>query len=136
MKAKPSKFKNEARNLEEFLESVAKYFRVEGIQDTNKRNILNIALGGHAKNWYATSRSNFDVYDAFKAAIVQEFYSIPIQVKIKAVWLAKQFDPCKETSRLTFWNKSKDHDILLPHWTLMNNITILYNKCRFASMIH
>lgn len=94
--AKIPKFK-ETDNPNQYLENLDKFYKIKGINNENKLIILETAFEGHVKLWFDTQRNSFTNFDDFKTKFLNEFYFIPIRVKIKSAWLAKRFEPNQDT---------------------------------------
>lgn len=74
----------------EFLESFEKYLRIKRVGDDCKMLIVESALEGRAKVWYNAKRAQCQDYEAFKTAFLSEFFSIPVQVRMKSQWASRR----------------------------------------------
>lgn len=52
--------------------------------------IVENALEGRAKVWYNANRVQFANYEAFKTAFLNEFFSIPVRVRMKSQWASRK----------------------------------------------
>ena len=111
--AKVPKF-NETDNPIEFLERMQKYFTLKNITRANCLNVFDCALEGRARAWFDAQRNGFVDYDDFKTKFLNEFYSIPIRVKIKSRWLANRFDHNRDNLQSYFLDQIKDARHFLP----------------------
>ena len=112
--SKPPKFDNESQNPCEFLEAIEKYFITKRVQNKNKLNVLENALEERAKIWFAIQKNDLVDYESFKTRFLEEFYSIPIKVKIESNWLAKRFDPTRGNLQSYFLQQIKEAQYFLP----------------------
>lgn len=109
--AKPPKFV-ESQNPKKFLEKLEKFFNIKIIPYENHMDVLDDVFCDRAKIWFE-SHSYVD-YQDFKQKFIEEFYSIPVRVRMKADWLAKRFDPSKDQLSAYFFSQIKDAQYFLP----------------------
>ncbi|KAK2577109.1 hypothetical protein KPH14_011877 [Odynerus spinipes] len=62
-----------------------------GVKEEHKRIVCESFLEGRVKIWADTVSSASQTYSEFKCKFLTEFYSIPIQVKLKNQWLSRQY---------------------------------------------
>lgn len=61
------------------------------MQEDCKLLILETLLEGRARDWYRAHQGHYLTYNTFKLAFLQEFYSIPTQVRLKAQWSSRRY---------------------------------------------
>ena len=77
------KFDNEnSKNPIEFLNEFDKYCIIKQINNENKIILILQCFTGKVRIW-ANSRSDIQTFDAFRAAFLDEFYSIPVRANRK-----------------------------------------------------
>ena len=108
------KFEDESRNPNEFIVTLNKYFVTKSIRNEHKLDIVYNALEGQAKFWFEANRDNFADYNAFSQSFLEEFYSVPIRVKIKSDWLAKRFDSSDGNLQTYFLKQVKEAQHFVP----------------------
>ena len=77
-------------NPKAFLNDLEKFFRVKNISNERKLSITEHALSGKAKFWFELNH-NYTNYEHFKNLFLAEFFSVPIQVKIKNMWKDRKY---------------------------------------------
>lgn len=89
---KPPKFSDENKNNpNEFLTDLEKYFHFKNVRDEHKIIVTESLLEGRAKIWMNSGTQTFRSYREFREAFLNEFYSIPIRVKLKNQWLSRRY---------------------------------------------
>ena len=92
IEVKVPEFKDEnSQNPLEFLNNVERFCAIKYIREDKKINILNILLQSKARIWYEL-QIPFQNYENFRIAFLNEFFTIPIQVKLKNKWSLKKFN--------------------------------------------
>lgn len=104
----------ESENPNHFIEKLRKFFTVKKVADDNKLNILEGAFDGRVRAWFETKKNSFINYKDFEKKFLEEFYSIPIRVRIKSNWLAKRFEPNKESLNSYFLGQVQQAQYFLP----------------------
>lgn len=94
---------DDSSNPNVFLEKLEKYFKLKRISNADTLDILDGVFEGRARIWFDTQ--NFDTFDAFKIKFLEEFFSIPVRVKIKSAWLARRFNSSKDHLNNYFLNQ-------------------------------
>ncbi|KAK2577900.1 hypothetical protein KPH14_012713 [Odynerus spinipes] len=103
---KVEKFSDEnRRNPNEFLEEVEKYFRFRGVRDEHKVLVIESFLEGRARLWADTMGNGVRSYAVFRQRFLDEFYSIPIQVKLRNQWLSRRYRPSEGTLQHYFYDQ-------------------------------
>lgn len=89
---KMPKFHDETNiNPRVFLDQLDKYFALKGISPERRLLVIEYFLEGRAKNWFELL-SNLTSYDEFKQKFLDEFFSVPIRVKIENEWATRRYD--------------------------------------------
>ncbi|KAK2575340.1 hypothetical protein KPH14_012742 [Odynerus spinipes] len=89
---KVDKFSDEnQKNPCEFLDEVEKYFKFKGVREEHKTLVCESFLEGRAKFWADTVSNITQPYTEFRCKFLKEFYSIPVQVKLKNQWLSRRY---------------------------------------------
>lgn len=87
----PKFCENLLRNPIEFLNEVDRFFRFKGIREEQKLVLIEHMLTGRARIWYTIHRRDLFNYIDFKEAFKTEFYSVPVQVRIRNRWRNKRY---------------------------------------------
>lgn len=127
---KPPKF-DESENPNLFLEKLNKFFLTKRISEENKLNVLEGVFEGRVRVWFETQRNQFIDFNDFRIKFLNEFYSIPIRVKYKSNWLAKRFEPNRESLHSYFLGQIQQAQYFLPrmedyevHYTIISQMPI------------
>ncbi|XP_043465743.1 uncharacterized protein LOC122500712 [Leptopilina heterotoma] len=84
------RFENEKKqNPVEFLQKIENYFRVKGVFGFTRLIVLGESLEGRARGWFEAI--SVESFDDFKEMFLQEFFSIPIQVRLKTQWSSRKY---------------------------------------------
>ena len=111
------KFDNEhSKNPVEFLNEFDKYCLIKQINNENKKILISQCFTGKARTW-ANSRGDFQTFDAFRAAFLDEFYSIPVRANRKKRWLSKVYDPEKSSYQSFFYSQLRESEYFIPRLT-------------------
>lgn len=122
---KMPKFSDETKmNPKEYLEKLKSFKKLKNIDDKLVLLILEHSLEGRARLWYDLN-ANFETFDDFQTEFLDEFYSIPVRVKIKNLWVARRY-----TSNVSFpeyfYSQSKESSFFIPELTTYEiNYTII-----------
>lgn len=127
---KPPKFQ-ENENPNQFFEKLEKFFILKQIPENNRTNILEGVFEGREKIWFDTCKPLFTSFEVFKTKFLEEFFSIPIRVKIKGNWLAKRFDGSKDNLQNYFMTQIREAQYFVPkleayelHYTVIQQMPI------------
>lgn len=72
------------------------------------------ALNGRAKLWFDMYKGQFQTnrerssYENFKELFLDEFYSVPLKVKMKTKWLTKKYNAREESMLSYFYKQIKE----------------------------
>lgn len=110
----------DSQNPQLFLEKLESYFKLKQISDENRVHLLDKVFEGKAKIWF--DLQSWNDYGDFKRKFVDEFYSIPVRVRIKANWLAKRSIRQRISRTRIFLVKLKMRNIFLLRWKSMSYI--------------
>lgn len=105
---------DEKENANHFLERVEKFFVLKQIQNDAKLNILDSTFEGRAKVWFESERSKFTDYDDFRVKFLNEFFSVPIRVRIKSAWMSRRFGSGDSNLQTYFSNQLKEAQHFIP----------------------
>lgn len=99
------------------------------IPNGSRVDILDEVFSDKAKIWFDSQ--SFTDYNDFKRKFIEEFYSIPIRVRIKGEWLARRFDPSKDQLSGYFLSQIKDAQYFSPplesyelHYTIIQQLPL------------
>ncbi|KAK2578319.1 hypothetical protein KPH14_012620 [Odynerus spinipes] len=68
-----------------------KFFQFKNVKNEHKVLVAESLLEGRAKIWANSVTRAFTDFKAFREAFLQEFYSIPIRVRLKNQWLSRRY---------------------------------------------
>lgn len=124
--AKPPTF-HESQNPQCFLEKLEKFFVLKNVTRNSCMFYLDEVFSGKAKLWYDSQK--FNDYDGFKKSFMKEFYSVPVQVRMKSNWLSKRFNPATDQLNSYFLNQIRDAQYFTPklenyelHYTVIQQL--------------
>lgn len=112
---------SDSQNPHIFLEKLDKFYKLKHVSNINRLDFLDEAFEGRAKIWHETQ--NYENYDDFKQKFLEEFFSIPVRVRVKSKWFAKRFDPANDQLNKYFLNQVKDAQYFIPK---MDNYELHY----------
>lgn len=104
-----------------------RFFTLKQSSVSNRLNILDGVFEGRAKVWYEAQ--TFSNYEDLKKKFLNEFFLIPIRVKVKSAWLAKKFNPSTDQLASYFLNQIKEAQYFSPimekyelHYTIIQQL--------------
>jgi len=98
----------------EFLDDLEKFFRVKNVKE-KMMSTVEIALEGKAKLWLSL-QDDINSYIQFRDLFTKEFYSIPIQVKVKVPGQIENIMIKTETFKRIILNSLKKRTIFDQVW--------------------
>ena len=120
------KFGNETeKNPKAFLEELERYFRIKNINIDSKKLVLaEHALEDQARIWIRYKRDAIVSYGQFKIEFLEEFYSVPIRVKLENKWYLRRYS-IQDGNLLTyFYSQTKEASFFEPQ---LSEYKINYN---------
>lgn len=120
------KFSDEnSRNPLEFLCDLEKYFSIKNVPDHRKISIVELALENKAQYWISL-QNKFTRYEQFREQFINEFYSIPIQVKVKNTWASRKYREIDGNLQTYYYKQLKEANYIMPKLsTFERNYTIV-----------
>ncbi|XP_048513868.1 uncharacterized protein LOC125501641 [Athalia rosae] len=110
------KFKDDSHmHPNKYLEKIEKYFNIKNTSQANKLDVVERSLEGRAQIWYEAN--NFENYLVFKTAFLNEFHSIPNQVKIKSKWLTRRYESQNGSLQTYFYDQISEAQYFQPKYT-------------------
>jgi len=86
------KFKDEdSKHPIEYLNEIENYFNVRKIDDSTRLLAIGNSLEGKSKYWFENNKLTIATFESFKEQFKKSVFSIPIQIKIKKKWQARQY---------------------------------------------
>lgn len=128
IEVKPPKF-NESHNPSIFLEKFDKFFKVKKISAETRIDVLDGIFDNEAKTWFVSN--SFRDYDEFKRKLIEEYYSIPVRVRMKGEWLSRKFYPSNDNLNEYFIDQIKKAQYFSPaiedyelHFTIIQQLPL------------
>jgi len=85
------KFIEDSKHPIEYLNEIENYFNVRKIDDSTRLLAIGNSLEGKSKYWFENNKLTIATFESFKEQFKKSFFSIPIQIKIKEKWQARQY---------------------------------------------
>ena len=83
------KFRSELeKNPRDFVEEIERYFRFKNVSNDVRKLII---LNGRARIWMNFKRETIVTFEQFKLEFLNEFYSVPIKVKLENRWHSRKY---------------------------------------------
>lgn len=79
----------EGKNPQEFIEDIERYFKFKNVRPEHQMLVIESFIEGRVKVWYQINKHIFGTFEDFKLEFYKEFYSIPVQVRLKDQWNAR-----------------------------------------------
>ena len=108
---------NTQSNPIEFLSDIERFFRCKGVREEQMLVVIETLLSGRARTWFVVNRNNFETYAHFKRAFMDQFYSIPVQVRIRNRWRDRKYYVSEGTCLEYFYKQTKAAQYLEPRMT-------------------
>lgn len=110
------KFNNEtSMHPNKYLDKLMKYFRAKGTTENNKLEIVERSLEGRAHTWF--DANVFETFDDFRTAFLNEFNSVPCQVKLKSKWLKRRYNQQDGTLQSYFYDQVSEAQFFQPKYS-------------------
>lgn len=99
------KFQNEIdKNSVEFIEEMQKFLKTKNIKGLRGMSIVEHALEGKANLWYSLT-GGFTDFENFKEKFLEEFYSVPIRVRFKKLWMERRYEARNDSLQTYFYQQ-------------------------------
>lgn len=82
---------NEETNPLEYLEDLNRYFTFKNVREEHKLIVIESIVEGKMKIWYQIARHTIATFGQFRNAFLEEFYSVPIRVRVKNRWASRRY---------------------------------------------
>ena len=112
-----------------YVEDLDQYFRIKGVRSESRLIILDSILEGRIRIWYKVTKNRIGNYEWFKDEFQKEFYSVPVQLRFKNLWMARSYHSGDGSMQSIFYSQLKETEYFEPR-QITKYITKLFSKMR------
>lgn len=99
---------SENSNPMNFIDELDRYFKFKNVREEHKLLVVESLIEGRLKIWFEIEKNVIANFEAFKVAFKNEFYSVPVKVRIKNQWATRRYSGEEESLHGYFFKQLKE----------------------------
>ncbi|XP_015601599.1 uncharacterized protein LOC107270787 [Cephus cinctus] len=119
------------KNPQQFLKELERYCQVKDVTSENQFTVIEMCLKGRALNWFLIKKDEFRNYRDFEIKFEEEFYSVPVRIRLKSRWQERRYKLSDGNMLTYFYEQVKAAQYLSPrignyeiHYTIIQQLPV------------